>query len=143
MARKSQANDPYAPPPMYHDKSGRIVRIGLLAVLIAALGIGYFVWSESSPQQTAAFTPPAQQQQLADNGGYRAVPEQIPQAQPVAPTPSASSTARTPERRHSAPARSRAESSTPAIAPSPTPPAPLPPAVSAPQSPDTTPPAQG
>ena len=43
MARKRTDTDPYAPPPMYHDRSGRFVRIGLIAVLLAAVGIGYFI----------------------------------------------------------------------------------------------------
>ena len=148
MARKrTDTTDPYAPPPMYHDKSGRLVRVGLMALLLAGLGVGYFAWSATSPTQTATVAPVEQQQQLAD-AGYRAQPEQIPQAQPVAPTPPAATPA--PERRRAAaPARaSRSEpapdeSTPPPVSNVPTTPAPLPPTVTTPQSPDTTPPAQG
>src|SRR6185312_15022767 len=144
MARKRTDTDPYAPPPMYHDRSGRFVRIGLIAVLLAAVGVGYFAWSASTPQQTAAVTPPAQQQQFAD-AGYRAQPEQMPQAQPVAPTPETSAPA--PARR-STPARASRTYSAPAesappVSEAPATPAPLPPATATPQMPDTTPPAQG
>src|SRR5690348_6927590 len=104
MARKrNDTADPYAPPPMYHDRSGRFVRVGLIALLLAAVGVGYFAWSATSPApQTATIAPVQQQQQLAD-AGYRAQPEQIPQAQPVAPTPPTAAPA--PERRRSAPVR--------------------------------------
>ena len=145
MARKRTDTDPYAPPPMYHDRSGRFVRLGLIAVLLAAVGVGYFAWSASTPQQTAAVTPPAQQQQLAD-AGYRAQPEQMPQAQPAAPTPEATTPAPT---RRSTPARTSrsesppAESTPPPVSNVPTTPAPIPPAATTPQLPDTTPPGQG
>jgi len=132
---------------MYHDKSGRLVRVGLMALLLAGLGVGYFAWSATAPQQTAALAPAEQQQQLAD-AGYRAQPEQIPQAQPVAPTPPETSPA--PERRRAAPA-ARVSRSAPADESTPppvsnvptTPAAPLPPTMTSPQAPDTTPPAQG
>lgn len=145
MSKRAAPTDPYAPPPMYHDRSGRLVRIGLIAVLLAALGVGYFAWQAGSPREDAAFAPPAQQQQLAQNV-YRAPPEQIPQAQPAAPTPQATSPAPAPVRHRAAPARPSRSSpveSTPPAAEAPTTPAPIPPATTAPQSPDTTPPAQG
>ena len=142
MAKKSA--DPYAPPPMYHDRSEIVLRIGLIAVLLGALGVGYLTWSANNPQQTAA-SAPIPQQQLAD-AGYRAQPEQIPQAQPIAPTPPQAAPA--PERR-AAPVtrRSRSEpepeeSTPPPVSNVPTTPAPIPPTTT-PQLPDTTPPAQG
>ena len=145
MARKrSDTTDPYAPPPMYHDRSGRLVRVGLMALLLAGLGVGYFAWSATTPQQ-AAVAPVEQQQQLAD-AGYSTQPEQIPQAQPVAPTPPQIVPA--PERR-AAPVtrRSRSEpepeqSTPPPVSNVPTTPALIPPTTT-PQLPDTTPPAQG
>jgi hypothetical protein len=148
MARKrTDTTDPYAPPPMYHDRSGRFVRLGLMALLLAGLGVGYFAWSATSPQQTATIAPVAQQQQLADSG-YRTQPEQIPQAQPVTPTPPTAAPA--PERRRAAPAArsSRSapaaeEATPPPVSSVPTTPAPLPPATATPQLPDTAPPAQG
>lgn len=142
MPKRTNSTDPYAPPPMYHDRSGRFVRIGLIAVLLAALGAGYLAWSASTPQQTAAVTPPAAQQQLADNG-YRAQPEQIPEAQPVAPTPPAP--ARVPERRRSASSRASAppaETAPPPVNAAPATPVPIPPTTT-PQSPDSVPPTQG
>jgi hypothetical protein len=138
-SKRTDPRDPYAPPPMYHDRSGRVVRIGLMAILLAALGVGYFAWSAGNPQQTAAVAPPAQQQ-LAD-AGYRAQPEQMPQAQPVAPTPPATAPAPT---RRSTPARSSrtysapAESAPPVSAAPTTPAPPIPPATTTPQMPDTT-----
>jgi hypothetical protein len=148
MARKrTDTADPYAPPPMYHDRSGAVLRVGLMAVLLAAIGIGYFAWSASTPPQTAT-APLAQQQQLAD-AGYRAQPEQIPQAQPAAPTPQTASPAPAPQRR-AAPTRSSrsesaepVESTPPPVSNVPTTPAPIPPLSATPQTPDSTPPTQG
>ena len=147
-SKRTDPRDPYAPPPMYHDRSGRVVRIGLMAILLAALGVGYFAWSAGNPQQTAAVTPPAQEQQAQQfaDAGYRTPPEQMPQAQPVAPTPQTTAPAPT---RRSTPARSSrtysapAESAPPPVSAAPTTPAPIPPATTAPQMPDTTPPGQG
>ena len=143
MARRRHDADPYAPPPMYHDRSGRFVRVGLIALMLAAVGVGYFAWSATSPgSQTASLAPLQEQRQLAD-AGYRAAPEQIPQAQPVAPTPPQAAPA--PERR-AAPATRRSRSE-PVVEESTPPPvsnvAPIPPVTNTPQLPDTTPPAQG
>jgi len=146
-SKRTDPRDPYAPPPMYHDRSGRVVRIGLIAVLLAALGVGYFAWSAGNTQQTAALAPPAQEQhaqQLADAGYYRPQPTPMPQAQPVAPTPQTAAPAPT---RHSTPTRSSrtysapAESAPPPVNAAPT--SPAPPATTTPQMPDTTPPGQG
>lgn len=143
--QRTDTTDPYAPPPMYHDKSGRAVRVGLMALLLAGLGVGYFAWSATTPQQTAVIAPVEQPQQMAD-AGYRVQPEQIPQAQPAAPTPQAASA---PERRTApAPRASRAsptpeESAPPPVSDAPVTPAPIPPANSTPQLPDATPPVQG
>ena len=142
-SNRNDPKDPYAPPPMYHDRSGRVVRLGLLAVLLAALGVGYFAWSAGNTQQSAALAPPAQQQQLADASGYyRAQPERMPQAQPVAPTPQATAPAPT---RRSTPTRSSRTYSAPPTesAPPPVSQAPTTPAPTTPQMPDTTPPTQG
>ena len=41
-SKRTDPRDPYAPPPMYHDRSGRVVRIGLMAILLAAGAAFYF-----------------------------------------------------------------------------------------------------
>ena len=139
--KRPNATDPYAPPPMYHDRSGRLVRVGLLALLLAGLGVGYFAWSATTPQQTAS-APVEQQQQLAD-ARYNTQPEQIPQAQPIAPTPPQAAPVR---ERRVAPvtrrSRSQPEESTPPPV-SNVPTAPIPPVTNTPQLPDTAPPVQG
>ncbi|MBI3438139.1 MAG: hypothetical protein HY054_05715 [Proteobacteria bacterium] len=137
MARTTGSTDPYAPPPMYQDKSGRVVRIVLMALLLGALGVAHFAWSGSTFQQHAA--PMQQQQQLAD-AGARPRAEQIPQTQPLAPAaPQAAPApthARTPQ-----PARSTSPAEQPAPSAAPTSQSPS--AVPTPQSPDPTPPVQG
>jgi hypothetical protein len=129
---------------MYHDRSGRFVRIGLIALIFTAVGVGYFAWSASSPAPQTAAVVPMQEQQFADSG-YRAQPEQIPQTQPVVPTPPQAAPA--PARRATpATRRSRAEPAPEESAPPPVsdvPATPIPPVTNTPQLPDTTPPAQG
>jgi hypothetical protein len=143
-SKRRDTTDPYAPPPMYHDRSGAVVRVGLIALLAAAVGAGYFAWSATSPaSRTATVAPIQEQRQLAD-AGYRAQPEQIPQVQPVAPAPPQAA----PERRRTAPRRSRSEvppeeSAPPPVSDVPTTPAPIPPTTTTPQLPDAAPPTQG
>jgi hypothetical protein len=86
--------DPYAPPPMHHDRSGAIVRIAILAVLLAGVGFGWMYFS-SHQQSAGLVAPAADEQQLADNSDQQvyhtnpaiAAPEAAPQA--PAPTPQA------------------------------------------------------
>lgn len=102
MAKK-QPTDPYAPPPMHHDRSGGLVRFAIIAVLLGAAAWGYMAYSNG--EQTAELTPPAEQQaanqQLAD-GTYQTTPqptttEAAPAAEPApAAAPRASSPAPTP-----------------------------------------------
>lgn len=62
--------DPYAPPPMHHDRSGAVVRMAILAVL---LGGGFLGWQYfSSHRQSAGLV--GEEQQMAD-AGPAAIPE--------------------------------------------------------------------
>ena len=38
---KTDTTDPYAPPPMHHDRSGPVLRVALLAGLLGLAGLGY------------------------------------------------------------------------------------------------------
>jgi hypothetical protein len=124
MARKEK--DPYAPPPMYHDRSGALVRIVIMAGLLGAAAWGY-TWY-TSQEQTALVPEAVEEQQLAQ---APMLPETPPEAAPeAAPTPAPPPRAAAPVRR-SAPAEPAPEpvpppstSSTPAA---PTTPAPIPP----------------
>jgi hypothetical protein len=88
--------DPYTPPPMHHDRSGPVLRVALLAGMLALAGMGY-AWMQSQPQ-TALVPEIAEEQQVAD-AGYQVEPE-IPVA---APEPT--SVAPAPQTRRSAPAQ--------------------------------------
>ena len=83
--------DPYAPPPMHHDRSGAVLRVTLLAAVLGAAGLGY-AWMSSQPR-TALVQEAAQEQQVAD-AGYRMSPEG-PVASPEQ-TPAANSGLATP-----------------------------------------------
>ena len=61
MAQNNKITDPYAPPPMYHDRSGGSVRVVLLAGLLGAAALGY-VWM-SGQEQTALVPEVAQEQE--------------------------------------------------------------------------------
>ncbi len=124
--------DPYAPPPMHHDKSGRVVRVALLGGLFGAAALGY-AWM-SGQEQTASLIPEEtpQAQQMAD-AGYEAsentLPEAMPEALPSAPAPAATPAPRrraAPVERAPAPAPSP-EPEMVAPAPVPAAPTPLPP----------------
>ena len=145
MAPKpNTSNDPYAPPPMYHDRSGRLVRLALLALLVTGLGVGYFAWSASSPRMVAV-APVEDQQQLADAGAV-ARPGQIPRALPAAPIPPrtlvraeqrGTPSARGSRRGSTLDSVSRPVGGEPATL------APIAPAASAPLQPEAAPPVQG
>lgn len=95
--------DPYAPPPMHHDRSGAIVRIAILALL---LGGGWLGWQYfSSHDQSAGLV--GQEQQMAD-AGLTTAPETAapPAAEPAAPAPEASPAPTPAPRRSAAPTRS-------------------------------------
>jgi cytoskeletal protein RodZ len=121
---KAQNQDPYAPPPMHHDRSGALVRI----VIVAAL-LGVAVWGYASftgREQTALVPEIAEQQQMAD-ASSSAAPDTLPEATSeslpeAAPAPSA------PARRTAPAAQQPAESvPPPSTATTPTSPAPIPP----------------
>lgn len=126
---ETKDRDPYAPPPMHHDRSGAVLRVALLAAMLGAAGLGY-AWMQQQPQ-TALVPEVVEEQQMAD-AGYQVAPESIPEgtseALPPAPAPAA-----TPPARRSAPSVERAPEPTPApeVAPTPDPvpatPSPIPP----------------
>lgn len=107
--------DPYAPPPMHHDRSGAVVRVAILGALLGAGALGY-VWMSNQPQ-TALVPEVVQEQQMAD-AGYTAsentLPEAVSESQPAAPV----ATTPAPQRRAPTP-RSTPE---PQPEPEPTPP---------------------
>ena len=113
MPKQTNATDPYAAPPMHHDRSGGVVRVALLAVMLGAAGLGY-AWF--SGQETTPLVPVAEEQQMAD-AGYDVAPSPVsPQAAPeaAAPTP-----APAPAQRRAAPTE---RAPAPAAEPDPTPP---------------------
>lgn len=85
--------DPYAPPPMHHDRSGAIVRLAIAGVLIAGAAWAYF---EFGGRETASLVPPpvAEEQSLADVS-QDLPPVAMPSAEP-APAPAPRTTTRTP-----------------------------------------------
>ncbi|MEZ5972507.1 MAG: hypothetical protein R3C31_11910 [Hyphomonadaceae bacterium] len=71
--------DPYTPPPMHRDRSGAVLRVALLAVMLGAAGLGYswFAGQDRAPsasvaaeQQVAEATttamPPADPNNISD-----------------------------------------------------------------------------
>lgn len=108
MRETQRNNDPYAPPPRHRDKSGAIVRVAILAALLAGATWGY-VSFQNSPQ-TASLAPTAEEQDYADarGAGYRV-------ETPVARTPTM---APAPARVESTPAEAAPPPPTTAIEPS-------------------------
>ncbi len=97
MADTPQTNDPYAPPPRYKNKSGAMVRVALLAAMLAVAAWGYMTL-QNAPQ-TALVAPVAEEQSFADadaSQGYASpapvapaattAPSYTPSAAPRAPT---------------------------------------------------------
>ncbi len=120
--------DPYTPPPMHHDRSGAVLRVALLAVMLGAAGLGY-AWMQSQPQ-TALVPEIVEEQQMAD-AGYQVRPE-VPVAAPdatnVAPEPTQAPQARRTAPAERAPAPTpQPEQAAPPPAPIPAPPTPIPP----------------
>ncbi|UPT61535.1 MAG: hypothetical protein M0D54_14070 [Hyphomonadaceae bacterium JAD_PAG50586_4] len=103
MADIPQTNDPYAPPPRYKNKSGAMVRVALLAAMLAAAAWGYMTL-QNAPR-TALVAPAAEEQSFADAAGSQGyapsasapsapvapaattAPSQTPNAAPRAPAP--------------------------------------------------------
>ena len=73
MPKQTNNTDPYAAPPMHHDRSGGVVRVALLAVMLGAAGLGY-AWF--SGQETTPLVPVAEEQQMAD-AGYDVAPSPV------------------------------------------------------------------
>ena len=78
----ARPQDPYTPPPMHHDRSGRLVRLVIIAALLGVAFLGYTQFSQQN--QTTAQLAPAEQQEVAD-AGYTTMPEPVTQATPGAP----------------------------------------------------------
>lgn len=72
--------DPYAPPPMHHDRSGKLLRVIIMAALLA----GGAVWGYtalSGRDESAGLVAPAEKARMADQG-YRAAPSEPQTATP-------------------------------------------------------------
>ena len=127
MPNQTNTTDPYAPPPMHHDRSGGVLRVALLAVMLGAAGLGY-AWF--SGQETTPLVPVAEEQQMAD-AGYAVAPPVNPEAAPevAQPTPAPAPAQRRAARTERTPAPAPEPEPTPpaAAAPVPTTPTPLPP----------------
>ena len=74
LPMRETSNDPYATPALKHDRKGPLLRVVVLAVLLGAIGAGYWTMSH---QGTAIQSPSAQT--VADAA------QTMPQAQPRAP----------------------------------------------------------
>lgn len=97
MAETPQTHDPYAPPPRYKNKSGAMVRVALLAAMLAGVAWGYM--SFANAPQTALV--PVEEQSFAEarapDGSYRvntpnlepatSAPAPMAPAQPAATPP--------------------------------------------------------
>jgi hypothetical protein len=119
---RRQNQDPYAPPPMHHDRSGAVVRFAIIAALLGAAAWGYMTFA--GQEQTALAPEPLQEEQMADAAGYAPAPETFAETQP-APQPPA---ARAPVVRRTQPAPAPVEPAPPPpVAAEPTTPAPIPP----------------
>ncbi len=82
---KRRSTDPYAPPPMHHDRSGGIVRFVVIAAPLGAAAWGYTVYSQG--EQTADLTPAQTEQQAP------AAPQIADAADQAAPQPTTTETA--------------------------------------------------
>ena len=139
MARKER--DPYEAPPMYHDRSGGLIRVVIMAGLVGAGVLGWAAYSQSGPGHDFAQAPPeavAPQQQLAE-APQAVAPTPMPEATP-APAPATQPTTT----RRSAPRSTPRSQDTPApttnfdTPPPSAPPSPVP--APTPIPPDVTPP---
>lgn len=124
MPNQTNNTDPYAAPPMHHDRSGGVVRVALLAVMLGAAGLGY-AWF--SGQETTPLVPVAEEQQIAD-AGYTVAPQVIPEATPevAQPTPAPAPVQRRAARTERAPASAPEPEAAPPAAATPVPAAPTP-----------------
>ena len=79
MNHSDQSNDPYAPPPRYKDRSGRVLRVVLLAGLLGLVGWGYLAFNDG-PSLSAQVS---EEQQMADSSLDIAPPEPAPLSEPA------------------------------------------------------------
>jgi len=81
------SRDPYAPPPRHRDRSGAILRVGLLAVLLGAAAWGFMAYDDGP--SLVAEAPIEQTQRLADSSLDAPLPESEPLVVPpsVEPAP--------------------------------------------------------
>jgi hypothetical protein len=70
--------DPYSPPPRHRDRSGAVVRLVIVAGLLAVAVWGYTEYTQNAGPGLL----PAQEEQVAD-AGYEVMPEPIPQGAPT------------------------------------------------------------
>lgn len=122
---KQTETDPYAPPPMHHDRSGPVLRVALLAGMLGVAGLGYAWFSN---QEVTPLVPAAEEQQVAD-AGYSVTPEAVPESLPPEPavTTPAPAPRRAPAARVAEPTPEPEPTPAPAVTPVPTAPTPLPP----------------
>jgi hypothetical protein len=119
---------------MHHDRSGAVLRVAILALLLGGAVWGYTMFANQP--QTPLVAETAQEQQMAD-AGFAAAPETIPeatseslpQAAPAAPAPQPRNTTRAPAAESPAePVPPPSTSSAPPTTPTPIPPVDVPPA---------------
>jgi hypothetical protein len=82
MNHFDQSNDPYAPPPRYKDRSGRVLRVVLLAGLLGLVGWGYMAFNDG-PSLSAQVSEAEEQQMMADSSLDAAPPEPAPLNEPA------------------------------------------------------------
>jgi len=88
-APRPPQNDPYAPPPVYKNKSGPMLRVVILAAVLGVAGAGYALYSDEIQEEKN--TPMVQEEQdFAANELPPPADSLTPAAQPSAepaPTP--------------------------------------------------------
>jgi hypothetical protein len=81
--------DPYAAPPRHKDKSGAVLRIGLIAVMLGAAAWGYSEFARQPAQDLTAGVEDSEQMAANDEAGYAVSPtdELAPAPAPTPATP--------------------------------------------------------
>lgn len=84
--------DPYAPPPRHKDRSGAVVRVVILATLLAGGALAYAHFSDRL-EDSQALAPPAEQTQMAESdAGPSPFPSSAPAETPAATQPDETAT---------------------------------------------------